>query len=105
MAFIDEDQRVVGHVFKHGGRRLAGLAAGEIARIVLDAHARARGLQHFKVELGALLQALGLQQLAVGLHPFEALLELGLDADDGLVQRRARGDIVGVGVDADLLSC
>ncbi len=103
MAFVDEDQRVVGHVFKHGGGRLAGLAAGEIARIVLDPHARTGRLEHFKVELGALLQALGLQQLAVGLHPFKALGELFLDADNGLVQRRARGDIVRVRVDADLL--
>jgi hypothetical protein len=36
VAFIDEDQRVVGDVFEQRRRRVAGPAAGEIALIVLD---------------------------------------------------------------------
>jgi hypothetical protein len=51
VALIDEDEGVVGDVFEQGGRRLAGLAAGQVARIVLDAGAGAGGLQHFQVEL------------------------------------------------------
>jgi hypothetical protein len=50
MALVDEQQRVVGHVFEQGRRRLAGFAPGEIARIVLDARADAGGLDHFQIE-------------------------------------------------------
>jgi hypothetical protein len=39
MAFVGEDDGVVGDVFEQGRRRLAGRAAGEVARIVLDARA------------------------------------------------------------------
>ena len=62
VAFVDEDQRIVGHVFEQGRRRIARRAAGEVARIVLDAGAGAGGLQHLQVEAGALLQPLRLQQ-------------------------------------------
>ena len=80
VALVDEHERVVGQVLEQRRRRLAGLAAGEIARIVLDAGAGARRLHHLHVEDGALLQALGLQQLAGGVQLVEALLELALDA-------------------------
>ena len=64
VALVDEDQGVVRQVFEQGRRRLAGLAAGEIARIVLDAGAGAGGHHHLDVEHGALLEALRLQQAA-----------------------------------------
>ena len=79
VALVDEQQGVVGDVFEEGRRRLAGPAAGEVAAVVLDAGAGAGGLDHLQVEGGALLQPLGLQQLAVGDQPVEPLLELGLD--------------------------
>ena len=41
MAFVDEDQRIVGQIFEERRRRLAGLAPGEIARIIFDAGAGA----------------------------------------------------------------
>jgi hypothetical protein len=63
--------------------------------------ARAGGLDHLQVEGGALLQALGLQQLAVLDHPGQALLQLLADLDDRLAQGRARRDVVAVGVDLD----
>ena len=78
-----------------------GPAAGEVARIVLDPGAAAGGLDHLEVEGGALLQALGLQQLAVGHQPVQALLELGLDGGHRLAERRARRHVVAVGVDLD----
>ena len=62
MALIGEDERVVGQVFEKRRRRLAGLAAGEPARIILDAGAGARGLEHLEIEGGALLEALRLEQ-------------------------------------------
>ena len=50
MALVGEDERVVGQIFEQGRRRLAGPAAGQIARIVLDAGAGAGRLQHFEIE-------------------------------------------------------
>ena len=50
VALVGEDEGVVGQVLEQGRRRLAGLAAGEVARVVLDAVAGARGLDHLEVE-------------------------------------------------------
>ena len=76
VALVGEDERVVGQVFEQGRRRLAGLAAGEIARIVLDAGAGAGRLQHLEVEHGALLEPLRLQQAAGVVELVEPLLQL-----------------------------
>ena len=62
MAFVDEDQRVVGNVLEQRRRRLAGFAAGKIARIVLDAGAGACGFQHLQIETRALLKPLRFKQ-------------------------------------------
>jgi hypothetical protein len=62
----------VGDVLEEGGRRLAGRAAGEVARVVLDAVADAGRLEHLEVEGGALLEPLGLEQLALGDELVEA---------------------------------
>ncbi len=90
---------VVGKVFEQRRRRLARLAAGEIARIVLDGGAGAGGLDHLHVEGDALVEPLGFQQ-ATGIRQFlDAPLQFFLDLLHGLIQRRARRDVVGVGVD------
>ena len=101
MALVDEDQRIVGNVFEEGRRRLAGAAAGEVARIVLDAGAGAGRLHHLDVVAGALLQPLGLQQPAGRLELGEPVLQLLLDLADRGIQRRARCHIVRIGVDLD----
>ena len=64
--------RVVGDVFEHGRRRLAGFAAGEVAGIILDAGARAGGQHHLHVEFDALFEALGFEQFALGVELGEA---------------------------------
>ena len=101
MAFVDEDQRLVGEIFEQGRRRLARLAPGQPARIVLDAGAASRRLDHLDVEIGALLQPLRFEQLAVGAEIGEAQDQLRLDALHRLLQRRARRDVVRIGVDLD----
>ena len=101
MALVGEDERVVGQIFEQGRRRLAGPAAGEIARIVLDAGAGAGRLEHFEIEDRALLEPLRFEQPALAIEPVEALLELELDRLDRLQQRRARRHIVRIGVDFD----
>ena len=64
MAFVDEDEAVVGQVFKQRRRWLTRFAAREIARIVFDAGAGAGGHHHLNVEHGALFKALGLENAA-----------------------------------------
>ena len=102
MALVDEDERVVGQIFEQGRRRLAGPAAGEIARIVLDAGAGAGRLQHFEIEQrcaarAAAPRAAGPARLSWSSRSFSSLL----DRLDRLQQRRARRHIVRIGVDLD----
>jgi hypothetical protein len=63
-------------------RPLAGLAVVEDPRVVLDPRAEADLAQHLHVVLGALAQAVGLQQLALRLELGAALVELGADRRD-----------------------
>ena len=99
MAFIDDQQRVLGQVFEQRRRRFAGVPARQVAAVILDALAAARRLQHLDVEGRALVQPLRFQQLALGLQHAQLQLQLRLDVADRLLQRRARRDVVAVGVD------
>ena len=101
MALVDEDEGVVGQVFEQGRRRLAGPAAGEVARIILDAGARAGRLQHLEIEDGALLEPLRFEEPPLAMELVEPDLELVLDRLGRLQERRARRDIVRIGVDLD----
>ncbi len=101
VGFVGEDDGVVGDEFEEGGGRFAGGATGEVAGVVFDAVAGTRGLEHFEVEVGALFEALGFEQFAFVDELVEALAEFLLDGLDGLLERRAGRDVVGVGVDAD----
>ena len=94
VAFVGEYDGVVGNVFEQGRGRLARCATRQVSGIVLDPVADTSRLQHFEVELGALFQTLGLQQLALGLKLFQADGELLFDAFDSLLHRRARRDVV-----------
>ena len=99
VAFVGEDEGVVGEIFEHGRRRLAGFAAGEVAAVILDAGAGAGGEHHLHVEVDALLEALGFEQFAVLAEVGEAVREFVFDGADGLFERHARRDVVRVGVD------
>ncbi|KFC70003.1 hypothetical protein FG93_03018 [Bosea sp. LC85] len=99
VALIGEDQSVVRQVFEQSRRRFARLAAGEIARIVLDAVAGARRLDHFDVEGAALVEPLRLEIATHAVELLKAGLELLLDRLDGLGQRRARRGVVRIAVD------
>ena len=101
MTLVHHQQGVFRQILEQGRRRLARIAAGQIARIVLDPFAGTGGLHHLDVEVGALGQPLDLQQLALGGKLRDALLQLGLYLDDRLRQRRARRHVVAVGVDGD----
>ena len=83
------EQEVVGEVVEQRERRLAGLAAVDGARVVLDAVAVPDLGHHLEVVLGAHPQPLGLEQLALLLEPGQPLLQLGLDALDGRLRMRS----------------
>jgi hypothetical protein len=101
VALVGEDQRIVRQILEQGRRRLARQAAGQIARIVLDAGAGAGRLDHLDVEAAALLQPLRFQQAAGGFQLDQTSAQLVLDRGDRLVERRLRRHIVRIGVDLD----
>ncbi len=98
---VDEDERVARHVFEEGRRRLARLAAGQIARIVLDPGAAAGRLDHLQIVGRALLEPLRLEQFPFRVELVEADLEVALDLLDRLQQGRPRRHVMAVGVDLD----
>ncbi len=90
VALVDEEEGVLGQIFEQGRRRLAGQAAGEEAAVILDPRAAAGGGDHLEVEIGALLEPLRLEQLALGDQLLEPLGELVADRLHRLLEGRAR---------------
>ena len=82
---VDEEEEVAGEVVEQRGGRLAGEAAGHVARIVFNAVAEADGLDHFEVETRALVDALRLDEAAFFFELCFPFGELGEDVGDGLV--------------------
>ena len=83
VGLVDEADEVLGEVVDQAVRPVARAAAVEDPRVVLDAGAEAHLAQHLHVVLRALAQAVGLQQLALGLELGAALVELAADLLDG----------------------
>ncbi len=103
VAFVDEQQRIVGEIFEQGRRRLAGQAAGQEAAVILDPGAAAGGGDHLQIEMGPLLQPLRLQQPSFRLQFLQPLLQLVADRVHRLLHGRARRHIVAVREHADIL--
>jgi len=94
VALVDEQQRVLGQVFEQRRRRLAGEAAGEEARIVLDPRAAPGRGDHLEVEIGALFEPLVLEQLALGFQLLQPVGQFEADRFHRLLHRRAGGHVV-----------
>ena len=103
MAFIDEDDVILRKIIQQGIRRVAGLAAVEIAGIVFDARAITQLAKHFDVVLRALGDALGFDQVALFLKLLDAYIQIMLDVADGAVDGLARRGVMRRGVDGDML--
>ena len=101
MALINEQQRIVGQIFEQGRRRLARQSAGQEARVILDPRAAARRGDHLEIEIGALLEPLQLEQLALRLQLLQPLGEFMLDRLARLLERRPGRHIMRIGEHAD----
>ena len=101
---VDDEQPVRREVVEQRPRPRAGLAPGEVARVVLDAGAVAELAQHLEVERRPLAEPRGLERAALRLELADPLLHLGLDVDDGLLELVGRRHEVGRRVDVRLLA-
>src|SRR3546814_6464181 len=71
VAFVDEQQSVLGQIFEQCGRRLTRQAAGEEARIILDPRTTSCCCNHFQIEVRPLFEPLVLEQFALRLKLFQ----------------------------------
>ena len=103
VALVDEEDEVFGEVVQQGvGGRAHGPPLNDPG-IVLDAGAVAKLLHHLHVVHGALLQPLGLHQLALSLEEGHPLLQFLVDLLDSGVHLLLGGDIVGGRPDGDVV--
>jgi hypothetical protein len=101
VGLVDDHQGLPGQVVHERRGRLAGIPAGQVPGVVLDAVAEAQLPHHLQVEEGALADALGLDKLALGLEFGHACLHLFLDGHQSPAAHQLRGDVVGSRVDSD----
>ena len=77
VGLVHEQDEILGEIVEQAGRRFPGLAAVQMAGIILDAVAVAQLLDHLQIKLCPLLQTLRLHQAPAGLEgrqPFQQLL-------------------------------
>ena len=103
MRLVDEQQEVTGEVIHQGERRGPRWSPLEDARVVLDAVAIAKLAQHLQVVLGALPDAVGLQQLAVLLEAMGAVFHLAHDLLRRALDRDRVRHVVGGGIDDEFV--
>ena len=101
VGLVDEDEEVFWEVVEQGGWGLAGEAAGEVAGVVFDAVAVSDGLDHFEVEAGALVDALGLDEAAFFFELGLPLEEFGEDGFGSGGFALGLDDVVGLGIDGE----
>ena len=94
MALVHDEQKILREIVDERVRRRTRRTPRQHARIVLNARAEADLLQHFNVVTGALRDALCLDQLAVLLEVFHALVEFILQILDGFLQLFLGRDVV-----------
>ena len=99
VAFVEEEEEVVGEEVEQGAGGGAGDAAGEVAGVVFDALAEAHFLHHFDVVFGAHFDALGFEEFAFFFKPGDAFVEFGADGDDGAAEFVGGGDELFGGVE------
>ena len=101
---VDHEQPVGREVVEQRPRPRAGLAARQVAGVVLDAGAVPELAQHLEVERRPLPESSGLEHATLRLELADPDLHLGLDVDDGLLELVGRRHEVGRRVDVRLLA-
>ena len=104
MRLIHDEQRVIGQEIEQAVRALPLQAVAQMPRIVLDAGAGAGLAHHLHIEVGALPEALCLEQPPACLQELHAILELGLNRDQRTVQLLLRRDVMRRGEDRQLVA-
>ena len=79
MALVHKQQKIIREIIQQGGGHTARRTAGEHRRIVLDALAHAHLVEHLNVVIGALGNALGLDELALCGELLHLRVALGAD--------------------------
>ena len=100
---VDEREEVGREEVEQRVRGLAGRAAVEDARVVLDSRAEAHLAQHLHVVLGALTQAVALHQLALSVEQRAALFQFGTDLTQRALDDVGGRDVVRGRVDGRVL--
>src|SRR5208282_3801004 len=101
VALIEDQQRVGRQVIIETRWRFALFATGEIARVIFDAGAIPDLADHLEVKLRALLQPLGLDQLAGCVKYGQALAQLIAYQIERPYEPVARRHVVGARVDRE----
>ena len=97
VALVDKHNRIFGQIVHQRGWRLALFFAGKMAAVVFNAFAKAHFIEHFQIETGALLDALGFDGavfLGVEGHAFAQFF---FDALASTQHGVARGNVVAGG--------
>ncbi len=103
MGLVDEADEVLGEVVEQAVGARSGRAAVEDPRVVLDPGAEAQLAQHLHVVLGALPEAVRLEQLPLGLELGAALVELTADLRHRVLDHPLAHVVVRRRPDADVL--
>ena len=103
MALINEQHKILRKIIQQGVGGGTHRAALDHPGIVLNAGTVAQLLHHLNVVHGALLDALGLDELVFPLEEGHPLLHLFVDILDGGVHLLLGGDVVGSGPDGDVV--
>ena len=103
MALVHEQQEILREIVQQGGGGRARRPAGDDPGIVLDTGAVAQLPHHLQVIPGALVNALGLNELAVVLKPLFPLRQLPFDLRRRPLHLVLGGDIVAGGIDGHML--
>ena len=76
MAFVEEEQEVIGEKVDQAPRTLTRLATGKVSRVILDTVAESNFPKHFQVIFGSHPYSLGFQQEFMFLEPGHPFLQL-----------------------------
>ena len=103
MALVNEEHKIFGEIVQQGVGRGAHRAALNNPGVVLNSRAVPNLLHHLNVVHGALLDALGLDELALRLKLGHSLLQFLIDLLDGGIHLLLGGDVVGGGPHGDVV--